>query len=74
MSAWISCDNCHDLSGCLAGKYYLKDGVKYACRQWKPIPCPRCGGALSTTREHNGRKYRHCYSCHGEFFMEDENG
>jgi L-asparaginase II len=27
-----------------------------------------CGGILSPIREHKGKKYRHCYSCHGEFF------
>ena len=27
----------------------------------------RCGGTLSEIREHNGKKYRHCYSCHFEF-------
>ena len=29
--------------------------------------CPKCGGALSEIREHNGKKYRHCYGCHFEF-------
>lgn len=67
MSDWKSCDNCYDLSECLTGKYYLKDAIKYACRQWQPIHCPHCGGTLSTTRKHNGKKYRHCYSCHFEF-------
>jgi len=33
---------------------------------------PRCGGTLSTVREHNGRKYRHCYACHSEFYEDDE--
>ena len=25
------------------------------------------GGILSEIREHNGKKYRHCYACHYEF-------
>lgn len=37
---------------------------------WKPIPCPSCGGILSEVREHNGKRYRHCYSCHFEFEVE----
>lgn len=28
--------------------------------------CPLCGGTLSEIRESNGKKYRHCYSCHME--------
>ena len=38
---------------------------------WKPIPCPYCAGFLSEVREHKGRKYRHCYSCHFEFFLNE---
>ena len=30
-------------------------------------PCQYCGGILSEIREHNSRKYRHCYACHFEF-------
>lgn len=33
--------------------------------------CPFCGGTLSEIREHNGKKYRHCYSCHFEFEEEE---
>jgi len=29
--------------------------------------CPGCGGTLSPVREHNGERYRHCYSCHFEW-------
>lgn len=67
MDDWRSCDNCSN-ADC------PWDRVGDACFRWEPSPCPRCGGALSATREHNGRKYRHCFSCHGEFFTEDENG
>lgn len=61
--SWKTCDNC----------------ARWICSYedknlWKPIPCKRCGGALSEIREHKGRKYRHCYSCHGEFFLEAEHG
>ena len=51
---------------------------------WKPIPCPRCGGPLSELRKYrygggpigelaryHGQWYRHCYSCHAEFFVEE---
>ena len=26
--------------------------------------CPFCGGKLSEVRDHEGKKYRHCYGCH----------
>lgn len=35
-------------------------------------PRCRCGGRLSTIRMHNRRKYRHCYSCHFDFYLEEE--
>jgi len=68
-NSWQSCENCADKK-CF--ETLLKDHHslwKLACPDWKPIRC-RCGGALSTTREYKGRKYRHCYSCHAEFFEE----
>lgn len=34
---------------------------------WMPIPCLLCSGRLSEVRYHNGKPYRHCYSCHLEF-------
>lgn len=39
---------------------------------WRKIPCPACGGALSEIRTHNGKKYRHCYSCHFEFSIRED--
>ena len=58
-------------------------GHEYGCCGWKPIPCPRCGGPLSELRKYrygggpigelakyHGQWYRHCYSCHSEFFAE----
>lgn len=69
MSDWRSCENCGDEKECWFGK---DDYPFYGdCSGWVPIPCPRCCGALSTTREHNGRKYRHCYACHAEFFVDE---
>ena len=33
--------------------------------RWEKVPrCHFCGGKLSEIRYHDGRKYRHCYSCH----------
>ena len=62
MGDWKSCDNCS----------------RHNCncenlRLWKPIPCKYCNGPLSEIREHNGRRYRHCYACHSEFFIGGEN-
>ena len=50
----------------------------------KPIKCPRCSGPLSELRKdrdgggpiwelarYHGQWYRHCYSCHAEFFVEE---
>lgn len=34
--------------------------------------CPFCLGALSEMRIQNGRRLRHCYSCHFEFEEEKE--
>lgn len=74
MSDWQTCDNCSGNPRCYTEHdvYYYPVNVTapsriIRCTDWKPIPCPRCGGALSETREHNGKKYRHCYACHFEF-------
>ncbi len=64
MTDWKSCDNC----GMFPLTTYCREKTNAViCDYWKPIPCKRCGGALSEIREHNGKKYRHCYSCHFEF-------
>ena len=34
--------------------------------------CPFCHGRLSETRIQNGRRLRHCYSCHFEYEEEEE--
>lgn len=33
--------------------------------------CPRCKTNMSDILDHNGRKYRHCYSCHSDFYLEE---
>ena len=60
---WKTCDNCADLD-----EYDCRAAPAKNCEYWKPIPCKLCGGPLSETREHNGKKYRHCYACHMEFY------
>ena len=69
MTGWRSCDNCDNYQ---CYKHIVERGIetKKPCIDWEPILC-RCGGALSEIREHNGRKYRHCYACHSEFFEEE---
>lgn len=56
MTEWRSCGNC-SRHNCNCENLKL----------WKPIECSHCGGALSEIREHKGKKYRHCFSCHFEF-------
>ena len=34
------------------------------------LRCPFCGGKLSAIREHDGKRYRHCYSCHFDQYEE----
>ena len=69
--SWKTCDNCGVFP--LTNYCTIKTNT-VICDYWKPILCERCGGPLSEVREHKGRKYRHCYSCHGEFFLEAEHG
>lgn len=38
------------------------------------VRCPKCGGMLSEVREYKGERYRHCYACHSEFFLDGEHG
>lgn len=63
MSNWKTCGNCMEFLMC---PIQTKSALAW-CTYWKPIPCPLCGGPLSEIREHNGKKYRHCYSCHFEY-------
>ena len=64
MSDYKSCDNCYVFPLTTYCKVKIN---RIICDYWKPIPCPSCGGVLSDVREHNGKKYRHCYACHFEF-------
>lgn len=70
---WRSCENC-------ARHHCSCENLAL----WKPISCPRCGGALSETRiyhysagpiaklrKYDGKPYRHCYACHSEFFINE---
>lgn len=65
MASWKSCGNCMRNTKC---PYWVfcEDKRSYMIA-WEPIPCLLCGGILSEVREHNGKKYRHCFSCHFEF-------
>ena len=71
MADWKSCENCGLFP---LTKYCITKTNSVTCDYWFPIRCKHCVGPLSTIREHNGRKYRHCYYCHGEFFLEAEHG
>ena len=33
--------------------------------------CPYCKRNLSDPMQHGERRYRHCYSCHFDFYLED---
>lgn len=59
--SWKTCDNCINLYD----PYYCDRCLDRD--EWEPIHCPLCGGILSEIREHNGKKYRHCYACHFEY-------
>lgn len=59
-----SCDNC-GVKGC------SKSMSDEPCFAWERIECPNCGGALSELRFHRGKSYRHCYSCHFEYYKEE---
>lgn len=76
MTDWRSCENCSN-DDCP----WDHDGA--ACNRWEPIRC-RCGGAMSELRTYHydggpvtelakfdGKKYRHCFWCHSEFFEEE---
>lgn len=72
-----SCDNCRRARGeCI---FIANPELKRIAEalvggvpcDWKPIECPNCGGALSELRFHRGKSYRHCYSCHFEYYKEE---
>lgn len=72
--SWKTCGNCN------------RSGTAYCdlCHRttvlWRAIYCEKCGGVLSEVREHKIktgneeviRHYRHCFSCHMEFYEEEE--
>ena len=66
MSDWKSCENCGDRSCYEDMKKAGEFDLTVPCDDWSKLPCPKCGGALSVTRGHNGKLYRHCFSCHFE--------
>ena len=62
MTDWRSCDNCFHFGKICAGGF-VEICITRKVSGWNPIPCKYCGGTLSEIREHDGKKYRHCYSC-----------
>ena len=66
MGDYKSCYNC-GFGSCRFNVLSAPEPYTDPCDYWRKIPCPNCGGILSEAREHNGKKYRHCYSCHFEF-------
>lgn len=74
MSDYKSCWNCLNYAVSCCG-VMVEDVCENDKRQvWHPIPCPKCGGILSEVRKHNDREYRHCFACHFEFTVSEENG
>ena len=70
MASWKSCDNCRIKPTCGETSKYWCNHLPHENAFWQPFHCPSCGGILSKVREHNGKKYRHCYACH--FEVEEE--
>lgn len=68
--SYKSCDNCLNDEG-LCHRDLERVCIKKDFKLWEKIPCPLCGGTLSEIRESNGKKYRHCYSCHMEQEVQD---
>ena len=58
------CDTCSHNRGSYCDASACWEGESYEDRK---RTCPKCGGLLSAVREHRGKRYRHCYSCHFEF-------
>lgn len=69
MNNWKSCKNCIKESTCLTVEKFKT--VDKCCICWHPLRC-RCGGALSEIRyDTKNKPYRHCYSCHFDFYIEE---
>ena len=62
-----ACDNCGKVK---CRESQIKNGADITtetnCDYWSKLPCEFCGGMMSVTRGHNGKLYRHCFSCHFE--------
>ena len=72
MGEWKSCENCVSLHrGWCKPMPSMIRPPDVTCAFWFAIECKYCRGPLSELREHNGRKYRHCYACHMEFYEEE---
>ena len=69
--SYKSCENCIRRPDVCRG-YFADDCIEYDFRMLGKIPCPKCGGILSETREHAGKKFRYCYACHFEFEEETQ--
>ena len=69
MSDWKSCGNCQREDEC---RYWSICIPQEDFPLWRPLPCPKCGGTLSEIRVQGGKRLRHCYSCHFEFYLEGE--
>ena len=72
MNALKTCDNCGDVK---CRDCQIRNGNDITketdCDYWQPMPCPFCGGTLSETREHNRQRWRHCFSCHFEWSVNE---
>ena len=68
-----SCENCRHKNYNNLCYALVDDGIvrdlppSRICSLWIKLRCPSCGGILSEIRYQNGRRLRHCYSCHFEF-------
>lgn len=65
-----SCENCRNRDTDYVLCQYCENYKTHPA--WSRIECPNCGGALSELRFHRGKAYRHCYSCHFEFYDKEE--
>lgn len=63
------CDTCVHNRGSHCDAEACSEGDAYEGRIYS---CPFCGGRLSTLREQGGSRLRHCYACHFEWEVEEE--
>lgn len=65
--SYKSCENCGDRK---CAELMAAEGLDISgtCEDdWRPLPCPMCGGTLSGLRRSHGHFIRHCYSCNFDF-------